>query len=132
MFDNLQRSRTYAQRVQRAFTSAQNPLCCRPLLLHLTHLGYVAGASDTAVFWSWVWRLRLRHSTLLHRDRPSNHNRSLQLFTVLLVVDNPISVPGSLSETTFKLRYHTAFAPLVACRLAAFNLATFTLDEHSR
>jgi len=85
MFDNLQRSCTCAQRVQRAFTSAQNPLCCRPLLLHLTHLGYVAGASDTTVFWSRVWRLRLRHSTLLRRDRPSNRNRSLRLFTVLLV-----------------------------------------------
>jgi hypothetical protein len=51
---------------------------------------------------------------------------------VFLVVDNPISAPGSLSETAFKLRYHTAFAPLVACHSAAFNLATFTLDEHSR
>jgi len=85
MFNSLQHSRTYAQRVQRAFTSAQNPLCCRPLLLHLTHLGYVTGASDTAVFWSRVWRLWLRHLTLLHRDRPSNRNCSLQLFMVLLV-----------------------------------------------
>jgi len=85
MFDNLQHSHTYAQRVQRAFTSAQNPLCCRPLLLHLTHLGYVMSASDTTVFWSQVWQLWLWHLTLLCRDRPSNCNHSLWLFMVLLV-----------------------------------------------